>query len=505
MSPLPGASFLRPGAPGSTASASLLATGVALMAASLLPSEQAIGPLLVFLAAVACSAWWAGRAAGLVTTVLATLALDYFFESPRADLSPTSADTLWELVLFVVVALIVSSANGSLRAALARAEAAQAESERRRRTAAALHETVAALSSERALPEVLEAIAREASTVLGASVAALYRLEGPAGPLRLEAVVGIPGEAAPRTLALGRSWLGEAIVSQRPVAVANTHEALARRPGAASAREQIGRPYGAVLAMPLIARGQALGALGLYYAATRAFSDDDAALARLFGDEAALAIETAGLRAHAAVSAAAAERNRIARELHDSVAQALYGIGLGARTARALLDRDPARLAEPLDYVVTLAEGALSEMRALLIELRPEALASEGLVAVLERHADSVRARHGLEVVTALGGEPDAPLPTKEAAYRIAQEALHNAVQHARARRVEVRLAEEEACLRVEVADDGIGFDPTSPFPGHLGLRTMRERAEELGGRVEIESAPGAGARVIALLPAPRD
>jgi signal transduction histidine kinase len=248
-----------------------------------------------------------------------------------------------------------------------------------------------------------------------------------------------------------------------------------------------------------------LGALGLYYAATRAFSDDDAALARLFGDEAALAIETAGLRAHAAVSAAAAERNRIARELHDSVAQALYGIGLGARTARALLDRDPARLAEPLDYVVTLAEGALSEMRALLIELRPEALASEGLVAVLERHADSVRARHGLEVVTALGGEPDAPLPTKEAAYRIAQEALHNAVQHARARRVEVRLAEEEACLRVEVADDGIGFDPTSPFPGHLGLRTMRERAEELGGRVEIESAPGAGARVIALLPAPRD
>jgi signal transduction histidine kinase len=108
---------------------------------------------------------------------------------------------------------------------------------------------------------------------------------------------------------------------------------------------------------------------------------------------------------------------------------------------------------------------------------------------------------HGLVVEAALGEEPNAPLEAKEALHRIAQEVLHNAAKHARAAAVTLRLARGAAGLVLEIGDDGVGFDPTDPFPGHLGLRSMRERAERLGGTLVIESAPGQGARVRAEIP----
>src|SRR5213078_3825441 len=135
----------------------------------------------------------------------------------------------------------------------------------------------------------------------------------------------------------------------------------------------------------------------------------------------------------AQAKAALEERQRLARELHDSVSQALFGISLGARTARALLAQDPARAAEPIDYVQSLAEAGLAEMRALIFELRPESLESEGLVAAISKQAAALRARHQIEVRADLGAEPALPLERKEALYRIAQEATHNTVKHARA------------------------------------------------------------------------
>ncbi|HEX2184833.1 MAG TPA: ATP-binding protein, partial [Chloroflexota bacterium] len=125
----------------------------------------------------------------------------------------------------------------------------------------------------------------------------------------------------------------------------------------------------------------------------------------------------------------------------------------------------------------------------------------EGLVAALEKQAAAARARHGLDVRAALGREPDVPLPVKEALFRIAQEALHNTVKHARARSVEVTLGAGSGDLVLCVHDDGRGFDPRGAFPGHLGLRSMRERAAAVGGAVEIESAPGRGTKVRAHVP----
>jgi signal transduction histidine kinase len=256
-------------------------------------------------------------------------------------------------------------------------------------------------------------------------------------------------------------------------------------------------------------------------------------------------VENARLFVEAQGKAALEERQKLARELHDSVSQALYGIALGARTARELLDRDPPRAAGPLDYVASLAEAGLAEMRALIFELRPESLAAEGLIAALSKQSASLRARHGITVRAELCEEPDVPLHVKEALYRIAQEALHNIVRHARASEVTLTLyveADDErpttndqrpttirevtaarasaadarpsfpsgtpssfvvrrSSLVLEIQDNGVGFEAGGAFPGHLGLRSMRERAASLGGTLEVESASGAGARITARIP----
>ncbi len=255
------------------------------------------------------------------------------------------------------------------------------------------------------------------------------------------------------------------------------------------------------IGVPLLLKDRIIGMLSLAYDEPSYYTSRHAALALAIANQAAVAIENARLYERAQEVAALEERQRLARELHDSVSQALYGIALGVRTARALLDCEPGRAAEPLEYVLSLADAGLTEMRALIFELRPEALAAEGLVAALEKQIDFVRARHGIMVHASLDAEPIMPYTVKEALYRIAQEALHNTVKHARARWVGVRLERRAGELILEVRDDGAGFDPARPFPGHLGLQTMRERATRLKGTLEVRSAPGHGTRIRARIP----
>jgi len=243
------------------------------------------------------------------------------------------------------------------------------------------------------------------------------------------------------------------------------------------------------------------GVFGLAYHETHEFSDRDRRLFEALAERAAVALDNAALYERAGQAASLEERQRLARELHDSVSQALYGIALGARTARTQLDRDPARVAEPLDYVLSLAEAGLTEMRALIFELRPESLETEGLVAAIQKQVAATQARFGIQVEASMAAEPDAPPAVKEAVYRITQEALHNVVKHAHATQASVRLSAGDGVVRVEVRDNGAGFDAGGSFPGHIGLRSMRERAAKLRGTLSIESAPGAGTRVIAELP----
>ncbi len=152
--------------------------------------------------------------------------------------------------------------------------------------------------------------------------------------------------------------------------------------------------------------------------------------------------------------------------------------------------------------MLELAEAALIEMRALIFELRPESLETEGLVTALTKQAEALHARQGILVQLNLGQEPDIPLKVKQDLYRIAQEALHNTVKHARASQVELKLDQTNEVVMLEIRDNGRGFDTTASFPGHLGLHSMRERVTKLGGTFQIESIEGQGTAICIRIPA---
>lgn len=255
------------------------------------------------------------------------------------------------------------------------------------------------------------------------------------------------------------------------------------------------------MSIPLTAREKPVGVLVLAHEEVNYYTPARAELAMAFANYAAIAVTNAQLYEQARHLAALEERQKLARELHDSVSQALYGIVLGARTARTLIDREPAKAIEPLDYILSLSEAGLAEMRALIFELRPESLQTEGLVAALGRLVNAMGARHSLQVRLEAGEEPNVTLEAKESLYRIAQEALNNIAKHARAEHVEIQLTHASGQLILKISDDGIGFDTAQSFPGHLGMHTMRERAEKAGGTFTIESAPHQGTRIWAAIP----
>jgi signal transduction histidine kinase len=197
--------------------------------------------------------------------------------------------------------------------------------------------------------------------------------------------------------------------------------------------------------------------------------------------------------------AAAAERNRLARELHDSVTQIIFGLTLSAQAARILLDRNPARAAAELDHVQALAQNALAEMRALIQQLHPRSKTEEGLLPALRRLAEERKTSDGLAVAVNVSGERRLPVKVEEELYRIAQEALTNITKHAHTNQAVVTLDMSDGNrVRLDIEDAGVGFDPakTKTIPGHLGLTSISERVQALGGTVLIDSYPGRGTRL---------
>lgn len=205
----------------------------------------------------------------------------------------------------------------------------------------------------------------------------------------------------------------------------------------------------------------------------------------------------ADLRRQAADLAAAQERASLARELHDSVTQALFSIGLTARSLELLLDADPAAARAKLGELRELQRDALAEMRALIFELRPASLEQDGLVQALRNHVTAVHGRTGIAITFDAESSERLPLEVEDALYRIAQEALHNMVKHAKARLASVELERLEGSVRLRIEDDGRGFDPARVSGRHLGLAGMRQRAERIGAMLAVTSQPGAGTRIV--------
>ncbi|MET8949204.1 GAF domain-containing sensor histidine kinase [Streptomyces sp. NPDC004533] len=228
------------------------------------------------------------------------------------------------------------------------------------------------------------------------------------------------------------------------------------------------------------------------------FTEDDVELLSILAQHAAIALTNARLYERSRELTIAEERSRLAHELHDAVSQKLFSLRLTAQAAAALVHRNPARAKGELQQVASLAAEAADELRAAVVELRPAALDEDGLVNTLRTQVQVLDRAHTARVTFVGLGVRALPAAQEEALLRVAQEALHNALRHSGAQRVEVTLEKRGPGAVLRVTDDGGGFEPQAVRRAgrHLGLVSMRDRASGVGGTLTVESAPGKGTTI---------
>jgi signal transduction histidine kinase len=256
------------------------------------------------------------------------------------------------------------------------------------------------------------------------------------------------------------------------------------------------------LGVPILSKGEVIGA---FYLTDKAggFDEADQELIETLAAHAAIALENARLYEESRELSVLDERSRLARELHDSVTQTLTSVVLIAEMAGRLFEAQPEQARERIATVVELSRAALTEMRGLVFELRPPELDDGGITEALRKHVTVLARVHGVAIDYDACDSVDLPSATERELYRIAQEALANAVKHAGATRLAVDVGRDARSVTLCVTDDGCGFDPETAGRGkHLGLVSMRERTRALGGDLRIESKPGAGTTIRLELPA---
>ena len=352
-----------------------------------------------------------------------------------------------------------------------------------------------ALGAERRTEPVLRVILDAARDLAGARYAAIGVPDG-AGGFGLFLTAGVDAETWARigTLPRTHGLLGALLSSTETIRLADIRTDP-RFLGWPPAHPDMG----AFLGVPIVAGGEVLAELFLAEKVDGGeFTDADQALIETLAAHAALAVVNAQRTERARELSVAAERARLARELHDSVTQTLFSLTLATESAAALAgDADP-KLVDQLDQVRGLAEAGLAEMRGLVETLRPVDVDADGLAGALRKRIELLRRVHDVRLSLRTRGPVRLQDRTVEReVLRIAGEALANALRHASARSVEVSLDTGDP-VRLTVADDGSGFDlPATLRDSHrLGLTSMRERADALGGTLEIVTAPGAGTRV---------
>ncbi|MFB6290944.1 MAG: sensor histidine kinase, partial [Candidatus Bipolaricaulia bacterium] len=230
----------------------------------------------------------------------------------------------------------------------------------------------------------------------------------------------------------------------------------------------------------------------------RKFSDEEVSLATSFADQASLAIENARLNEKAEEAAVLEERNRMARELHDSVTQSLYSVTLFAEAAKRMADQgNPEQVRSHLENVERMSQQALKEMRLFIYQMRSPGKSSSRFEDKIKSRLETVERRSGVESSVEVKGSPDLAEEKVEELYLIAQEALNNAQKHAEATRVDVLLDARDDGVRLKISDNGRGFDPgKARESGGMGISNMEERADKIGAELSIESEPGKGTRV---------
>ncbi len=383
---------------------------------------------------------------------------------------------------------------------------------------------VADMAESGSLVGALEAIASEVKDNLQLAAANIVLHGDDDGYMQVLGGAGFRGTAAERFAgmqscdALGAEFKHrEAMRARRLVVVPHRYESVMRDPRWAPAHEVLDTvDWDGFAAAPLESRGRVVGTLSAFYpSGLRPTAHEEVERLTAVADQAAAAVDNAGLLAKTRRWAVDAERNRLGRELHDAIVQDVFSLAVHSRTIQVSAETDGPvdveRIRAGAAELIELSRSALTALRALIFELRPPALQDHSLIEAVRAYAASMTGRCGVPIAV-LDERADTALPevASDHIYRVVQEALHNVVKHATASEVTVSFADGTgslgACadLVVEIADDGSGFDPGLVGDGHLGLITMRERAEDLGGCLEVHSRRGHGTRVLLRVPQSR-
>jgi signal transduction histidine kinase len=362
----------------------------------------------------------------------------------------------------------------------------------------AVSDAVLAVAAERSVEEVLQRLVDSARELADARYAALGLPDGDGGFSQF-LTSGMSDELIESLGPLPRQhgMLGAMFESPDPYRTADMHQHPRFRGWWPKGHPDM-RSF---LGVPIVARDEVIGAFYLTEkVGAKDFSDTDQELIELLAAHASIAITNARLNERSRELSTLSERNRLALELHDAVSQRLFSLVLTAEAAGELLDRDAAAARGQVEKLKLLAQQALDELRSLIFELRPPDLERDGLCGALRKHVEVLRRLQpgAGEIDLDLEAEIERDPARDQELLRIAQEALQNALRHARAQHVRVRLTQQNGHLLLEVADDGVGFDPDAPElrSRRLGLTSMEERAERIGARLEIESELGKGTAV---------
>jgi signal transduction histidine kinase/ligand-binding sensor domain-containing protein len=367
------------------------------------------------------------------------------------------------------------------------------EIERRRQIASGLSEVVRLLNTSQPLEESLDYIVKQAVGLTSASKAAIFERQGDQIVVKAcypdEQTYGL--SLSDPESSSGRSLL-ESIFLKRYLIYSRINPKTLESD---TQWELVNGVFRTVICMPLIVEEEVYGGLVMYYGEERTFTPDEINLAHTLSDQASLAIANERLKASVQDVAVAAERNRLARELHDAVTQTLFSTSLIAEVLPRIWEKDTEEAERRLQELRQLARGALAEMRTLLMELRPSAMQEADPVELFKHLTDAFTGRTSIPVdfeITAPAGCA-MPLNVKSVFYRVAQEGLNNIFKHAQATRVWFKFFCDETQVILTVTDNGIGFDRSLTAAGHFGLEIMYERAESIGADLKIVSQPEEG------------
>jgi len=364
---------------------------------------------------------------------------------------------------------------------------------------AALDVAVQGISGVLALDPVLQLIVDRVRELAGAEYAALGIVNADGG---IERFITSGLAAAERErigdLPRGRGLLGLIIREGQTFRIAEIADDP-RRYGFPPHHPQMH----SFLGVPVTVKGHAVGDLYLTNKqGAPEFSEDDQRLVERFAAHAGLAIENARLSGRVQALAVVEERERIGRDLHDGIIQRIYAVTLGLDDVPEIATQDPAAAAERVERAIDALHAAIGEIRTFIYGLRPGLDGPGGIASALETLAEETRLHTPMQIDVRADAAPALSATVSSELVSIAREALSNAARHASATKVVLSVGTADGEVRLEVADDGVGFDAAAPRPaGHHGLDNMRRRAESLGGRLRVESGKGGGTRIIVALP----